>query len=1539
MELNDNKEQVKRCPKTGRIISEPVNVLKKFQGWRRWLFPIVGLASLIWFLIRVIPKPSRATYPCMRAVAPTAASFVTWFIGLIGFAAFIKKYKKYAKHAKYASAVAVVAIGILFTFIFSMGTTGYKTKAFTPPDAPNSPIGTAKGIFPGRVTWVRNQNATTWDGKNGFWWESQNTNQTLVDDMVSDSVRALTGQTDDTASWDAVFKYFNQNHNKGNTGYSEGEKIAIKINCNNTRDSHAQQINNINPSPQLILSLLRQLIQSAGVPEEDITIYDASRYITDNIYTYCKNEFPGVVFIDQNGGDGRIAKQWSAPVIDYSQQTYCGDRIPAVVAQADYLIDMPIMKAHPLAGMTLSAKNHYGTLNGLDHDLCRPYNTYNPFVDFMGDKDLGGKTLINILDGLYGSKHSDIVPEKWSSTPFNGAWPASIYMSLDQVALDSVGFDFINAEMGSRMMANSDSYLHEEALANDPPSGVVYAPDGVRLGSLGVHEHWNNAADKKYTRNLGTGNGIELTTIGESNISQAAAPVFSPSGGTYASAQRVTVSCPSAGAVIKYTTDGSTPTASSATYTGSLAISETTTLKAYAAVSGMTDSPVTSALYTIAPLVTDIPGRIEAEDYNAMDGIDTQGCSEGTLNIGWIDTGDWMDYDVEVQKAGTYTVEYRVASPNGTGQIQLKAGNEILDSVNVVNTGGWQNWQTVTGTVNLAAGPQTIRVYVNTGGWNFNWMNFTESTEEEPEPVEQAATPVITPATGTYESPQEVTITDLTPGAEIRYTTDGSTPAKTSGTLYTGEFTVSATTTVKAAAYKEGMDDSEVTVAVITITVPSGSDNLALNKPASESSHEAAFAAAGAFDGNMDTRWSSEFSDPQWLSVDLGSLKTINRVKLSWENAYARAYQIQILNNDGEWEDVYSTTTGDGQTDDISFEPVDTRYVRMYGTIRNTAYGYSLWEFEVYGAQEEASVVQTQESEPDVDKDSVHKNTESDGRTTAVTTGLTANLTTGLKKNFIGASVSAMDTLAVKAIPGRIEAESYDAMSDVATEACSEGGLNVGWIDTGDHMDYNVNVASTGIYTVNFRVSSPYASGQIQLRNGTDILASVPVPNTGGWQNWATVTVSVDLTAGSQTVSLYAVTGGFNVNWINFTSGAPVAQVAAPVFTPAGGTYQMAQNITISCATLGATIRYTTDGSTPTEESPVYTGSINIAATTSVKAIAIKAGMTDSEPAAAAYRITPEAGGAMDFQIQNGTGGTYSDSQIYWAVLGLNSDKQFCYLDANGNLVPISTALNDAAGHLTKNGQNYANIYHTINQLPVTSVPAISSGRMYLSIGSPCYIKTYDNGFAGPDINNPTDPNNDVYWDFVEFTLDAGGYHGNTTRVDAFGFPITHRLICADGYDRTVGETESRADLFAEYLNEVPDEFKTLVQAPYRIVAPCKGGFKTGGPYGDYFDRYVDQVWHEATAKPTTQDIFLGINAAADPAVCAALNRGVYMDPAHRGDGDYFYQITPSNFYSKFWHDHSIDGLSYGFCYDDVNNFAAYLEHNDPMSLIVTVGW
>jgi F5/8 type C domain-containing protein len=149
-----------------------------------------------------------------------------------------------------------------------------------------------------------------------------------------------------------------------------------------------------------------------------------------------------------------------------------------------------------------------------------------------------------------------------------------------------------------------------------------------------------------------------------------------------------------------------------------------------------------------------------------------------------------------------------------------------------------------------------------------------------------------------------------------------------------------------AAALTLGIPPGSVSTAA---AASCGTTNIALNKTATASSLEnASFPASAAVDGNTGTRWSSAFSDPQWLEVDLGSAQSICQVTLDWETAYGKAFQIQTSADGSTWTTIYSTTSGTGGTQTLPVTGTG-RYIRMYGTVRGTPYGYSLWEFQVYG--------------------------------------------------------------------------------------------------------------------------------------------------------------------------------------------------------------------------------------------------------------------------------------------------------------------------------------------------------------------------------------------------------------------------------------------------------------------------------------------------------------------------------------------------------------------------------------------------------------
>ncbi len=138
---------------------------------------------------------------------------------------------------------------------------------------------------------------------------------------------------------------------------------------------------------------------------------------------------------------------------------------------------------------------------------------------------------------------------------------------------------------------------------------------------------------------------------------------------------------------------------------------------------------------------------------------------------------------------------------------------------------------------------------------------------------------------------------------------------------------------------------------LITTPPPTGT-NLALNKPVIASSvgpESPGLPATNAVDGSTASRWASARSDPQWIRVDLGNTQTVSKVVLNWEAAYGKAYQIQTSNDGTNWTTIHSVTNSDGGIDELTNLTGSGRYIRMNGTVRATTFGYSLWEFQVYG--------------------------------------------------------------------------------------------------------------------------------------------------------------------------------------------------------------------------------------------------------------------------------------------------------------------------------------------------------------------------------------------------------------------------------------------------------------------------------------------------------------------------------------------------------------------------------------------------------------
>ena len=555
----------KRCPKSGRIVG-----VRRDTRLARVLFPLAGLLAIGWFLLRTLPEPRRASYPCQKVAAGIGAGFIAWLGTLL---LTVTGLRYIRRQAGVVAAVTVgAAVVLLAHYGETLGAAGNSdlpisagTQDFKAPEGVNKPMGTGKGLFPGRVVWARDTASTSWDGKEKSWWDDAHTDQAVVSRMFSKMLAAYTGTTNDRAAWDALIKHYNRTHGRGDFSYKPGEKIVIKINANHDKTSYEWD-NEAHPNPAVVYALVSQLIDVVGVAGNDITIAEPSQLIGNPIYDKIRGN-PGAqyqkVWFADRGGAKAPQRFYPEPdtnsavcftMLDKEKQTFSKKLkyyLPKCYTEAAYLINLSILRGHRAFGITLSSKNHFGSVYNTEMNLYKPGETgnsakkrfptnmmlhsfalwdyqindklgqpsFSPII--LGHKDLGGKELVYLIDGIFTSKGNEGGMIKFKSLDDN--WCSSLLISQDPVALQSVGKDILcnepNVTAGNpSFVPDLDNFLRESALANNPPSGFKYDPegDGTYISeSLGVHEHWNNAKDRKYSRNLGTGKGIELIYIGK----------------------------------------------------------------------------------------------------------------------------------------------------------------------------------------------------------------------------------------------------------------------------------------------------------------------------------------------------------------------------------------------------------------------------------------------------------------------------------------------------------------------------------------------------------------------------------------------------------------------------------------------------------------------------------------------------------------------------------------------------------------------------------------------------------------------------------------------------------------------------------------------------------------------------------------------------------------------------------------------------------------------------------------------------------------
>jgi len=431
----------------------------------------VGFLSLVWFVVRVGAQPSRIRYPCQRVAAPLASGFLLYVSGMVCSLLAYKKYKLLIRRMSRGAAVGCLCVAI-FVLVGYFCVRVATVLGISDPVHTHLPIGSGSPT----VVSVYDEDVSNWSGESDYW---NYVAQDVVNTMMSRAVTAMAGTTTTTQAWQNILP-----------GYTSGETIAIKVNFNNN-GSYA-----LNSLPQPIVALISQLKQF-GFAESEIYVYDTSRSISsgdpNSIHHFFRETivtaFPGANIVDNTTPGRWSSNQFTTySTIDGSVSTSYAQ----ILDDADYLINLPIMRAHGISGVTFGFKNHYGSIQQIIfaggvvplHDGIRQTHagyseTGVPLVELNSLSVIENKTVLVVGDGIYSHSSTNTNPPNRN--------PEVILMSTDPVALDSVMFDYFHT-LSSRQVWHQN-YLHLAAQAG-----------------LGVHEHYPYSRIN-YVEIIGAGNG------------------------------------------------------------------------------------------------------------------------------------------------------------------------------------------------------------------------------------------------------------------------------------------------------------------------------------------------------------------------------------------------------------------------------------------------------------------------------------------------------------------------------------------------------------------------------------------------------------------------------------------------------------------------------------------------------------------------------------------------------------------------------------------------------------------------------------------------------------------------------------------------------------------------------------------------------------------------------------------------------------------------------------------------------------------------
>jgi hypothetical protein len=733
-----------------------------------------------------------------------------------------------------------------------------------------------------------------------------------------------------------------------------------------------------------------------------------------------------------------------------------------------------------------------------------------------------------------------------------------------------------NSDDGARLWVNGqplvDNWINHSATEN---SGQIALQAGQTYSiRMDFYEGGGNAIAQLYWSTP----TIAKQIIPQSQLSPTAPgpvavadPTYSPPQGGFSSPMSVTISSATAGASIRYTTDGSSPSSSTGTlYASPVPISGTTTFKAIAYKSGMSDSQVISSTYTF------VPPTVASPTFSPAPGPFS---SPMSVTMSSLTAGASIRYTTD----GTTPT-----SSTGT----LYAGPVSISATTTFRAIAYKSGMSDSS--------------VSTAGYTF-----TPPT---------AASPTYSPTPGTFTGSTSVTISSATAGASIRYTTDGSTPTSTLGTLYAGPVTISASTTFRAVAYASGMADSTVSSATYTLTVAAGGNGL-----------QGDYYNGTNFDTLILTRidptvnfsWSGRPADP-----------------VNWDNFSVRWTGFVTAQSNETY--TFITTSDDGVRLWVNGQLIIDDWVN-HGPKDDTAQmvlqagqSYSIrMDFYEGGGQ---ALAQLSWSTPTITRQIIPQSQLS---TTAPGPVPVANPTYSPAPGNFSSPMSV--TLSSTTAGASIRYTTDGSTPTSSTGTLYAGPVSISATTSFKAIAYNSGMADSAVTSATYTFVPP-----------APVANPTYSPAPGNFSNPMSVTIS-SATAGasiryttdgsnptSSLGTLYAgpvsISATTTFRAIAYKSGMTDSSVtsatytfvpgvvADPTYSPAAGNFSSPMSVTIASSTAGASIRYTTDGTTPTSSTgTLYAGPVAISATTSFRAIAYKSGMTDSAVTSATYTFVPPA--------------------------------------------------------------------------------------------------------------------------------------------------------------------------------------------------------------------------------------------------------------------------------------------------------------------------